>query len=109
VRSPQVTGDQGEEEGIGISGQITAGRHVVQGPRVCEGGFDTGKNRLDLDRTYGMTMRAEAGMTAKPSPEGLQRKYASVYSLGSPDPELVYDVGADVKKLDKTLKLNLYQ
>lgn len=99
---------------------------------AVEEGFDAGKSRLDLDRTYMhddegiwghvlitflaarvrgemMGWIAEAGMTAKLSPEDLLRKYASVYSLRSPDSELVYDVGADVKKLDKALGLNLYQ
>jgi hypothetical protein len=97
-----------------------------------EQNFDSAKNVLNMDRTYmsdddgirghmfvtflAMRIRSnisrrleENGLLGKFTPEDVLRKYSSAYAVRSPDVDLEYEVGADLRKFDKMLGLNLYQ
>ena len=100
--------------------------------QAAEEFFDSGKNVLNMDRTYmhddegimghvfvtflAMRIRSwiadkirEAGLTPKYSPEDVILMYSSVFRIRSPDIEIRFDTPADVMALDRELKIHLYQ
>lgn len=97
-----------------------------------EQNFDSGKNVLNMDRTYmrdddgirghlfvtflAMRIRSsiskwleEKKLLGKYTPEDVFRKYSAAYAVRSPDIDLEYEVGADLRKFDSDLGLNIYQ